>query len=84
MWIPHIILASGCWFSVVKKISMPCLLGPKEYLHCEARLPFSYSFLYPDLLAYRVHIGLSVEELIITGGNSYWYFWLIREEINIS
>lgn len=33
-------------FSIVKRINMPYLLGPKGYLHCDAKLPFSYSFLF--------------------------------------
>lgn len=65
-----IIEAVDGWFSVVKRISMPHLLGPKGYLHGDAKLPVSYGFLYPNLLVRR----LSLEELFMTGGNPHWYF----------
>lgn len=59
------------------------LPGPNGYLHCDAKLPVSYSFLYPNLLISEIHIGLGLEELFMAGGNPYWHCRKMREDINV-
>lgn len=59
------------------------LLGPKVYLHYDAKLSMSYSFLYPTLLVIEVHVPLSLEKLIMIGGSSHWHFRQTRKEVNI-
>lgn len=42
-----------------------------------------YIFSYPNLLASEVQVGLSLDDLFMTGVSPHWYFGQIREEINI-